>query len=1690
MSTTSRLFTSLIAVDADFKPAVHLPDHFNDEEQNAQLIRTYIPTTQSISFLAEVARSLNPASDQRARMLHGTFGTGKSDLLLMLCNYFSRAVDDPMMQPFYEKLRRNHEAQYTTIYQQRADKKPFLVVLLQANAVLPFPGFILHGLEQALKKAGLEALILPTRYSAARQKLEEWQHQHHPVLQSFTTTLRENEAMELPTLLNELAGAGADAVFAKFQRTFHAAAGTPFDIYTYDRPEETYKRVAQALREHGSHSGVLVVCDEFTEVLRRLARAGDQQSAEVEVEALGVQDLANTSVASGKNQLHFVVASLEPFASASADSPSDTASKAIEKFGGRFKSFALELQDSAELVRGAIRRLDATAVLPDQQLDELVETARPLWRQQPKQWVKDLVVEGCFPLHPLVTYALPLINGRVAQNNRTMFQFLKDNEGLGGFLAQQHLASPYPDWNNLLTLDWLFNYFEKSIQVRRSEVIDAYNHALQLLDRATVETALARRVLKIVAFCEVIAPALSPTRLLLRHALNLPPSAEHELLAALALLEQIEALYPPNELEGEASGAYSMPMAGRVNAMNLRQRVLRKARETQAGVAQLHARHAPEAVRAEGYNQRRGSFRELKATYVGLFELSSPTRLKTDLAAARDGLLWYVIASSESERSDAQSRARELTRQHARLVVAVPTLPLTVLEALKNYEALQAVRGDSSLDSGARTYLQDTGLVGKGFHSTLTATVTKLRDEKQWEWFREGSSQPNISGRAQAQELASKLMTAVYPQTPEQPLAQQFKAEGITPSLGRAMVELLKGQVQVSKGGSKPEDVIHRTAMTGLGLIKVLRSEGAFEVYGLTEPGSAQFNSQAIWQLYKSHLSAGKPWHKLIDTLRQPPYGLYDSLLFAFSGAFFTFYANAIELTAATGPQQALSLDEKLLKALIESPQSYTLRFQQLSGPEETWLHGVVSVGLKKPFDALGGQGKPLRARVAAQVRPWLAAQRLPLFAERLDAAQLAALLPTSPAPVLAAAVLLLRHQSDRSDEALAGALLKELPEALLAPADRSAWTSDSVQELLALWGETCRLVEQLAATLEQHAEHAVAAVFGCEQRPAAERWNHIFHWRANRAAVQGQAAGLLSNARELLAQTNKPNGSIREALLDSFARSVIGINTAYHTWSSLEQLDRLVRELQKAREEIDTRWRALATEEEVWYNGVASAAVGRQVAGVQADRTAQYLHEWATSVAWPGCALALNAAELQRLFPAVDAQGCADLGALLQRTQHSAEDWKRELGDALPRQFGVAGWTKDEVEHAVARLGAALKHAAQLDALLRKHTLAQAIEPFTGVDGGAASAGELLQRWQAAHPIPAEHDLDENATILLGQLASSADAETTLLITLPRALPQIAKSYQQWRSYAELERYVQTVATAAGAVEQYTPLTSVELCWLTRVVTHGLQRPFANQPREQQRLARAVAAQASSWLRDQQLPPFATSLAAVDAQELFPELGVPQVTALLTLLGAQAQLDADPASFFLSVLPRALAVDAASTAWGEATVEALVAELHTVCSNITNLNNVAARHIFAKIGPVFGVTAHEGGATALVAKLRAWRQAYVLFANEQLSSDATLLAELLAAPSDDPSNLLLATLPGRLRELRAPYGSWPSWEHSGKYVQALDAAAQEIAQRGEVSAATPRVQAHWAALKAQFAELSRDEQRWLIKAFSEEFRA
>jgi hypothetical protein len=1679
---TTLYLSQLVNVDAGFKPAVHLPEHFDDHETNAQLLKSYIPTTQTIDLLADIARSLSQSNAKRARMLHGTYGTGKSDLLLVICNYFQRSVDDPIMQPLYERLNNLNPHLYQTIREQRQARKPYLVVLLQADPTKPFPGFILYGLQQALDRIGLSELMGPTRYSAAIEKIENWRKTHHPILTVFTAELQRQAAKELDGLIAELQGSSPDSAFLIFQRVFHTATGTEFNIHEYSQPHVTYSQVARALHDRGGHEGIIVVCDEFTWFLQRAEQSISAGQGEIEHETLGVQDLANTAVGSGKAQIHFIISSLEGFASAGQKSGNAAASQSIERVGGRFEAFALGGLNSEELIRGALLRVpDSEHIkrLPQRQRDELLTVGETLWKQQGKsrEWIRNIIIDGTFPLHPMTTYALPLLNRTFAQSSRTMFLFLNDEQGLKGFLKRTSLESPYPDWHNLLTLDLLFDYFVESIEVRRPEVIEAYEQARQMLHQASVDIPLAERVLKAIAVCELSANInLSATRERLRVALNVPDNAARDVDDALEMLDSINAVIAPSD---PVSGVYGLAIGGKVMPNRLRRLITEKAKETLQDttqlVVQLQSKYAPPNIEAADYNRERGTQRRLNARYIASDDLQHAPLIQRDIDAANgrgDGVLYYVVASSETERQNALIAARELTSRQPRLVIAVPQHPTTVLRALRDYIALQNVRSDTSIQPAERDYLLDTGRIGKPIAEELNNTVRRLSDERVWDWFAGGELQPHTSRQGIASQLASRVMGNVYSRTPAHKLSQHIKTDSVIPAVKRAVEELIQNNIRIARGGSsKQEASVLKNGLVSLGLLQAGSQDSAFETYQIVPPTS-YVNSMTVWR-YFEQLSGKITWAKLVEALRNAPYGMYDSLLLLFSACFFVLHADEIEVMYGR-TRQAITVD--VLLNMLAKPANYQVRLTPLHEAERRFLQGVVREGLRKPFDPSADRGTPLRMRVAVIIRDWLAARKLPQFVSALNADDLRQFLTDEPDTTIVALLLLISKRSDVVE--LSGALLDELPTALGAPTDRAAWDDATVSELVAKFATTIRAIQSLPDVLENYAAHQAAAVFGADDVDLGRAWNTLYMWRLRRAVDSRQ---LTSNTSFLFRALNNPSGSVKQSLLIDFPSQITPTIGEYYGWQSFDKLKTLIVALQKAFNEIETLWGQTANKQTVWLTGLARAASGRIVTQDQPEPVAKMLAQWAAEQRWVDCVLALRASDLAAIVPELTEQQRADVLQIMRRVRFSVEQWQSDVLEALPEQFGV-NW-RQPVEDELQRVRFALRTAATLDARLRQHVRQRISALFADKIISHEPGLSAVHVWQAAQIIPKENDLSELGRTLL-EIDDVADEETLLTSVLPRALPTIGQPYAQWSSLQQLDQYVQQVAQAISEIEAYIPLTQAENAWLQGLVKRGLGRPLENASCEQKRLAAQVAEELRAWSRDLELPAFAARLNGDELRSLDNDAVAWRSAGAQVVLNAHSATDAS--KLFLETLPVALGVTTSHQAWTPDDAALLLERFASVRDLVSNITSILIAELCGELATIFGGNGYLSTPTALVRKMREWRRDYVLTPSTPLSGDARVLAEAIQSPAM-PDELLLERLPNRLSGISLPFMRWSSWSQRGNYQAALSSAVDEIARKGHVGEASPEARALWNEVRTRLDRLSPDDRRWLIKMLNDE---
>lgn len=1704
MSSSTIPFHQLVRVDAGLKPSVQLPVDFEQEQINARLVRSYIPTGFTINLFWQLARSCHPNSNERAHTLVGTYGTGKSDLLLMIGNYFARSVDDPLMQPFYDKLRYLDPERYKTIYESRAHRPPYLVVMLQADATTPFSGFVLHGLEQALRYVGVGDLMLETKYRAAREKITEWRQEKHPRLADLRQHLQHREGKELEQLERELDSAQADLAFAVFARSFNEVTGANFNIYGYSQPYQTYIQVSEELCKRGTHSGIVVICDEFTEFLRRFEQAIDQQSADIDAETKAVDNLAERSASSGAHQLHFIVASLESFASASSGSGTQQAARSLERIGGRFRHHTLNTEGSEELIRGAIQvqpSPEQITLLPNAQYDELLDVAYSIWKHQKRQreWVRDVIVKGTFPLHPLTTYALPLLNERVAQSQRTMFQFLKDEQlGLQYFLNNAQLTSPYPNWHTLLTLDLLFDYFEESIKTKMPDLEEAYERAHQMLRGATVDTTLALRVLKFVTICEVLNDThLRPTHQFIRLALNLPPTvqAAEELKAALYILEEQDALYPPSD-ESFSQGIYSLPMIGRVSTRSLRQQIKKIATQRQTNVRLLESRYPPDPVKADEYNRHRGTHRQFTARYVDVSGLQHLVRLADELNNV-DGIILYVVASDDGERASAQSKARELTEQYENLVVAVPNTPSGVLRALTDYSALEELRRSSELEPGALEYLSDQGKIGKEYKQRLTRELDGLKSGRDWEWFVRGN--PIMGGVATPQQrgkVINQLVEQRFPRTPRQSLAQHFKPDTITPTLEKAVTELLKGTLKIGSSSKGQLETTLSRGIVELGLLTEQQKAGGFVEYVITEPDLKTYESHMVWKEFREYLEKKEKhnWQRLVDALRKPPYGLYDSLLIVYLAAFLVHHAESVEVvlaaTTSGGRTSVGAWDAKLLRAMVEQPKNYSVRFQPLTDGERRWLRGLVSWDSRRTFSYTPSQGTTLRGSVAEHLHGWLKRLDLPAFAIKLTVEDLQQSAPSFAGIAFSVAQTLLTGRDDKP--ALMSHIMDTIPNQLGAPRDRSKWDEATVNDLVARFSEVCRFLEKLPALLEQQTIARVIAVFGVDDVTANEAWQQIFRWRHSRQSIVPET--LNTQVRTFFRLTYNATGNVKEALLQEFARQIVGIGTDYKNWSEPDRIDKLVQAVTSAKRDIDAKWEATAPVETVWLNGLAAAALGREESNVQIPTAATRLAEWFASYPLPACAASLTYSHIQLLFPSENPETVADLVYLLQRSSYSSTQWESAINGELAQHFGIRQWYKDEVQRALRRMQQAMQRVRSLDDQMQHHLLGAiaaivtAEAQFPNKQMLSAGLAPLIEAWLAEHPLPEQPDLSQHALIVLEHLRANIDhLETTLLIALPRALPTIEQSYQQWSTYDRYEVYLRIIEDAVREIDEYTPTPEPIYKWLIGIIEQGIQQVLRQRTRDQKQLIAAVEQQFAQWLGALDLPAFSTTLSHDDFQSLFPDSSAPlQASAKLCIAAAFQRQPVDEV-FLLQQLPQTVAGVSFSELTERSDVGSALTVFAETCALLLQLKDKLEQHVVAELGSVVDIHVHAP--EQLISHLRSRRNQYVILNERLLSPDAQAVLKVIQATTAEPTALLLERLPRELREVRASYGEWTSWQTRSGFIDAFGAAIQEIEEKGKIIDPTERVKSIWKRLKQEFVELSEDEQRWFIKQFSEEYQ-
>ena len=427
----------MLTVASGFQYSVNIAYDLGNEEK----IRNYIPTPSAMDFLQEILASVQPKSTERARVLVGAYGRGKSHMVLTALGLLMQknlGLFNKLWQQDSQSTLKNLAEDFYCHNQK------LLPVIISGSNTSLTQAFIVS-LQRTLQDNNLMDIMPETNYHAAADCIDRWKHEYQSTYRHLAVLLRE----PVDSLVNRLKAYDIEA-YRIFEEIYpKLTAGSSFNPFSGFDVVELYESVAKALRGRG-YGGIYVVYDEFSKYLET-----DIASATVSDTKM-LQDFAEKCNRSGSLQMHILLICHKEIANYIDRLPKER-TDGWRGVSERFRH--LRLSNSFQQTYSLISQV----IIKEFSLwQSFVERYQENICQLEKSYTELLdgaeeMINGCYPLHPVSLFLLPRLSEKIAQNERTLFTFLSAE---GSFTVPGFLASHEENEWALIMPERIFDYFQ------------------------------------------------------------------------------------------------------------------------------------------------------------------------------------------------------------------------------------------------------------------------------------------------------------------------------------------------------------------------------------------------------------------------------------------------------------------------------------------------------------------------------------------------------------------------------------------------------------------------------------------------------------------------------------------------------------------------------------------------------------------------------------------------------------------------------------------------------------------------------------------------------------------------------------------------------------------------------------------------------------------------------------------------------------------------------------------------------------------------------------------------------------------------------------------------------------------------------------------------------------------------------
>lgn len=794
MSEIRKIITPL----EGFQYSVNIAYDIYDEKK----IKSYIPSNSSLQILEDILASTENKSSDRARILTGAYGKGKSHLILYILALLA-GQDSSLFTTAINKAKVTNINLAKNIQSYLDSDKKLLPVIVNANSI-DIRTTLLQSLSLALSNAGLTGIMPTTFFDVAIDKILSWQSDFKETYLQFERKVGESGDAFIEQLRNY--NQGHYDLFVKIYPTL--TSGSEFNPLAGSDVIAVYDSVVHAIKERG-YNGIFVVYDEFGKFLEGSV---DKSSA---MDIKIIQDFAEKCNRSGANQLHILLISHKGI-----DNYIGKLSKikvdAWKAVSNRFKSIAVDNSEDElfDIVSTVLARDEQAFKNYVKQHSEQFNRLNLI--VQKEQTFNGLNKSGdfalkCYPLHPYSLLILPKVSELVAQNERTIFTFLSSTEK---FSVPHFLRVCQEDFP-IIEPDYIYDYFEPlfkgepygSVIKKQWQIATAALSKLKEFDNA-----LAEKIVKTIAliYCINDYELIPPSWDIICDIYNINYSLA-EIESAKQLLKSnhllIELLYKPYVRITAGSGHNVLEM------IQDEKYHIEKSLNTKDILNEIVNIKYIYPVQ---YNDENEIVRYYEFRFVSDSDIEHIAKTGMELDTDSDGIVYAICANTESELQKASAAVSNIYNQRA--VFILPKTPFDSKSLALEY---QAVRNLIDRYLGREIELVDElSYILEDRYDVINSFIenTYFRfDKRQSLVYYEAANQV-IVRKSQLPQLLSKITAKIYNRTPKivNELINKNELSGtIKNARNKILTALLSGEVKRDLGfqGNGPELNIMRSTL-------------------------------------------------------------------------------------------------------------------------------------------------------------------------------------------------------------------------------------------------------------------------------------------------------------------------------------------------------------------------------------------------------------------------------------------------------------------------------------------------------------------------------------------------------------------------------------------------------------------------------------------------------------------------------------------------------------------------------------------------------------------------------------------------------------------------------------------------------------------------------------------------------------